>query len=278
MKTETHLFRISLLVCWREVTLCHWLCPGRQTFLHNSNNNWGRIWELDQILFASFFSFISLCVCTAKGIGRSGRVKLFLDPTEDLVLSLKNTCLLSFKIIQAITKVNKSCYSKYDLLLLNFCLVECNCTCKRMSFITKENNFLIFSIFQYIIQYALLFYINIYQPFGTDACTVAHCLKCDACHRIPNSSVQRVAAGESPAYFNVFPKGFCQKSGALTQQLGINYIALQMGTKGREIFSRDSLQSYTVKLFLSLDFFFFFLVWIFFMYLLVLEDSVQLSN
>lgn len=135
--------------------------------------------------------------------------------------------------------------------------MECNCTCKRMSFITKENNFLIFSIFQYIIQYALLFYINIYQPFGTDACTVAHCLKCDACHRIPNSSVQRVAAGESPAYFNVFPKGFCQKSGALTQQLGINYIALQMGTKGREIFSRDSLQSYTVKLFLSLDFFFF---------------------
>lgn len=44
---------------------------------------------------------------------------------------------------------------------------------------------------------------------------------------------------------------------ALTQQLGINYTALQMGTKGRGIFSRDSLQSYTVKLFLSLFFSFF---------------------
>lgn len=125
-----------------------------------------------------------------------------------------------------------------------------------MSFITKGNNFLIYSIFQSIIQYTLLFCINIYQPFGTDACSVAHCLKHDACHRIPNSSVQRIAAGESPAYFNVFPKGFCQELGALTQQLGINYRALQMGTKGREIFSRDSLQSYTVKFFLSLVFFF----------------------
>lgn len=125
-----------------------------------------------------------------------------------------------------------------------------------MSLVIKENNFLICSTFQYIIQYTLFFYINIYQPIGTDACTVAHCLKCDACHRIPDSSVQRVASGESPAFFNVFPKGFCLEKGALTQQLGINYVALQMGTKEREIFSRDSLQSYTVKLFLSLDLFF----------------------
>lgn len=97
------------------------------------------------------------------------------------------------------------------LFALNFCVVECNCTCERMSFITKENNSLICSTFQYIIQYTLFFYINIYQPLGTDGCTVAHCLKRGACHRIPDSSVQRVAAGESPAYFNVFPKGFCQE-------------------------------------------------------------------
>lgn len=135
--------------------------------------------------------------------------------------------------------------------------MEYNCTCKRLSFITKENNFLICSTFQYIILYTLFFYINIYQQFGTDAGTVAHCLKRDACHRIPDSNVQKVAAGESPACFNVFPKGFCQESRALTQQLGINYTALQMGTKGREIFSRDLLQSYTVKLFLCLDLFFF---------------------
>lgn len=35
------------------------------------------------------FSFISLCVCTAIRIGRSGRVKLILDPAEDQFLSLK---------------------------------------------------------------------------------------------------------------------------------------------------------------------------------------------
>lgn len=146
-----------------------------------------------------------------------------------------------------------------------------------MLFITKENNFLICFTFQYIIQCTLFFCINIYQLFGPDACTVAHCWNVMDVREFPDSSVQRAAAGKSPAYFNVFPKGFCQELGALTQQLGINYIALQMGTKGREIFSRDLLQSYTVKLFLSLDFYFF-LVWIFFIYLLVLEDSVQLSN
>lgn len=39
------------------------------------------------------FSFISLRVCTAKGIGASGRVKLFLDLAEDQILSLKKPCL-----------------------------------------------------------------------------------------------------------------------------------------------------------------------------------------
>ncbi|KAM9011387.1 DNA nucleotidylexotransferase isoform 3-T3 [Ara ararauna] len=46
------------------------------------------------------------------------------------------------------------------------------------------------------------------KPFATEACTVSHCLKWDAWKRIPDSSIQKVASGESPGYFYVFPKGF----------------------------------------------------------------------
>ncbi|XP_068806100.1 DNA nucleotidylexotransferase isoform X5 [Struthio camelus] len=45
------------------------------------------------------------------------------------------------------------------------------------------------------------------KPFGTEASTVAHCLKHDACQRIPGCSVEGTASGEEPGYFNMFPKG-----------------------------------------------------------------------
>lgn len=137
-----------------------------------------------------------------------------------------------------------------------------NNACKRVSFIVKDNCSLVCSTFQYINWLSLFFSINIYHPFGTEASTVFHCLKSGMCQRTPYSSVRGAASGESAGCSNVFPKGVWQQQGALTQQLGINYIALQRGTKGTDISSRDSLQSYTVKLCLSRDFSFIYLFYI----------------
>lgn len=95
-----------------------------------------------------------------------------------------------------------------DILYFFFFFMEGDSASKRLYFITKDNSFLVYSVFQYIIWYTLFFYINIYQPFGTEASSVAHCLKCDACQRNPDSHIRGVVSGESPGYFSVFPKGF----------------------------------------------------------------------